>query len=144
LLLSSAVLALSACDGSHAKTDPELAAARQQWDDAAIEDYQFTLYRSCFCEVAPDGAGSFVITVKSGAVDAVFHRDSGVYLSDEQAADLPTIDDLFDRLDAAYRHGADEVEASYDPTLGYPLSIYIDRDAKVSDDEISYQISEFM
>jgi hypothetical protein len=145
LLLAMALLGLSACDNdSDDRTNPELTTARQLWDDAALQDYQYTLSRSCFCEVSPDGAGDFVIAIKSGAVESAFHRDSGVYLTDEQIHDLPSIDDLFALVDSAYRHHADRIEVTYDPTFGFPLSIYIDRRSAVGDDEIRYQISEFM
>jgi hypothetical protein len=57
-------------------------------------------------------------------------------------ADVPlTVDALFAVVDDAL-DTADKVEVRYDPALGYPAQIDIDRIRQAVDDEVSYTASE--
>jgi len=53
-----------------------------------------------------------------------------------------TIDQIFVQLKDALAEAA-EVNASYDPTYGYPVNINIDQVKDAVDDELSLQITNF-
>ena len=52
-----------------------------------------------------------------------------------------TVDGLFDTIQKAIDGGAPLVQADYDPSHGYPSSVYIDLDQRLADEEISYEAS---
>ena len=142
ILLSSLLLLLAACHGGsdNQQQRDELAAARQAWSEAGLSNYQFSLTHSCFCMPGdPAGSGSFVITVNDDAIAAAYTA-GGERLSDAQAASLPTVEELFEIIDDEI--GADEFAVEYDAGRGYPLSIEINPDSGLADNQISYRISE--
>ena len=55
---------------------------------------------------------------------------------------MDTIDRLFATL-AKAQADADEVKVTYDPTYGFPQSIAIDNVKDATDDEISYEVTNF-
>ena len=57
---------------------------------------------------------------------------------------LPTLGGLFDILEQAYEREADEIEARYEATLGYPVEVDIDYREHLADDEVEYRVSDFM
>lgn len=145
------MLAIGACSGGGDDDEDTLdreafEAARQKWTAARIEDYQFTLTKDCYCLSSGDtaGAGRYVIQVRGGVVAQAFDAVTGEYLSDAAARSLPTLSGLFDILDQAHAREADEIEARYEQTLGYPVEVDIDYDERSADDEVEYRVNDFM
>lgn len=123
-------------EGEAAEVAPDLEAARQRWRDAAMDDYQMTLQRICFCPV-PDYTGPFEVTVRDGDVSTVMLEGASV-----DAERGVSVDALFALIDDAYERGAVEVALEFDPELGYPTSVGIDYDFQMADEEIGYRVSD--
>ena len=124
--------------------DSGLAAAEKAWTDAALDDYQFTYTEICFCDPKPP----VVIIVKDDAVDSAFYVHNSEYLSAAEAADLPTIDTLFQKIkDASEEEDAAgekaEVVATYDDTRGYPVDVLIDPSKQFVDEEFGFEVRDF-
>jgi Family of unknown function (DUF6174) len=112
--------------------------ARRRWDAVGIESYRYRYRRLCFC--APPVTEPVRITVRAGSVAEVVFAGSG-----EPAAslsDYPTIDGIFALIGEALETEAYEVRVEYDPALGYPVSVYVDRNPMIADEEQRIEAGE--
>lgn len=114
----------------------ELAAARERWQATASRDYVFSYHKYCDCN--RDQPPETVVTVAGGRIVRVLHRHEDTATEvpvRESSLDLYwTIDALFDKLAAAL--GGDAVvRVAYEPTRGYPESLFIDYDPALIGDE---------
>ncbi len=96
----------------------ELEAARQRWAAAGLVDYHFVYEDDCG-ECDPTYGAPRTVTVWDGEVH-------------DPALLAPSVDAAFDQIAAAIDAGL-EVEAIYDPELGYPTDLWIDREARAYD-----------
>ncbi len=134
----SCLLLVAGCEsltGSNGAERARLAQARSRWRAAAISDYRYELRRVCFCP--PDLVGPFALTVRGGALSSVVDLGTGMAVSPTPRRH-PTIEELFDEIDAALDRDPDRIEIDYDPALGYPTRIAIDYVAMAIDDEVTY------
>lgn len=143
--------ALPACSAVRPATPaeglPGVQANARKWAAANVRNYTFTYERQCFCTA--ETRGPFVVTVANGQVASV-RRLAGGMTPDGQPMAGPEdtrpenrlrIEDFFDLITGAHRDGVAEVRTAYDARLGFPTSIWIDRDEGIADEEIGYQIS---
>jgi Family of unknown function (DUF6174) len=121
-----------------------LEAARSLWQAAQDGDYRFGYEK--FCECNRDEPPVTVITVRNDKIESIYHLHSD---SDrevparEGSLDLYwTVDELFDKLAGAYERGA-VVRVEYEPSLGYPTSLYIDYDPSFEGDETDLRLTRF-
>lgn len=113
----------------------------QKWQGSGIDDYSFTLQRSCFCP--GDTTKPVNINVENGQVVSATFADTGEPLPADLSYNSLTIDDLFKQVGDALDSGAERVDVTYDPTYGYPTSIYIDRSSRIADEEVGFTVSNF-
>jgi len=121
----------------------ELRANQKKWEDAGIEDYQYTIQLACFC---PPQGDPFTFEVADGERSNMIYADSGAMLLEgpglyEDWADFATIDDLFSMIEAAFRK-TPLVMVKYDTDHGYPVVIRINRYGGL-DGEVSHVITDF-
>lgn len=114
---------------------------RKLWESQGIDDYSFTLQRSCFCR--GDDRRPIHIQVRDGKVVAAKFADTGEPLPPSMDYAKKTIPDLFNEVAQAIKEKAARLEVSYDPTYGFPTSIFIDRSELIADEEIGYSVSNF-
>lgn len=136
-LLIAACSAPAAVPPADVTVDDELALARAKWADANFEAYEMTITRSCFCP--PEWRGPYTTIVEDGVVTSFVIEDLPI-----AQGEPPTVEGLFELLETAYAEGAARVEATYHEDWGYPLSLYIDTDERMADEEIGYEISELI
>jgi hypothetical protein len=117
----------------------DLVQARARWAAAGVDDYAFTIHRSCFCP--PEYTGPFRMTVRDGEIASVTRAGRPV---DAVQVQVPAVDDLFDQLEAAYAAGAATVRVTYDAGMGHPVEIWIDLDEAMADEETGYTISDLV
>jgi Family of unknown function (DUF6174) len=120
LLLTLALAA--ACDPSRALTPipGDVSVQRQVWDRQEIDDYRFSFARYCHCSPLE----LVRVEVRDGEIVEVREADSGRRLPQEAWVGTPTVDELFDRIAQAQATG-EHNQASYHPTLGYPMAAVI-------------------
>lgn len=138
-----AVLALTGvptgCDDPVVPAITDLAQAMDRWESRGPRDYSFDYLVSCFCpvpEVQP-----LRIEVRDGEVTRAVPAGSDEWLPQKSLVEIPTIDDLFERILDAIDGEADRVDATYDDRLGYPRAVFIDRAQRAIDDELSFEVS---
>jgi hypothetical protein len=125
-----AVLAMAFTTVSSCQWADDLGDARQRWESADVDSYRWTVELSCFCVELP---GAVRITVVDGvAVATSVPVDDGY---------PKTVEDLFDLIEANLK--ADDLQVTYHPDDGYPVSVTIDRFADAVDDELFYGTSDF-
>ena len=139
--LVCAVLVLGAACSSSTAVERDLAAAKRRWSVTAPAAYQITVAPSCFCP--SEVTRPATLTVRDGQVESRRYVDTGADVDPRYATSFPSVDGLFAIIDAAVARGAARVEATYDATRGYPISIAIDYLFQVADDESFYGASDF-
>jgi hypothetical protein len=138
LALFAAVV--SGCGGQDEELPLEYVVARQRWLSEGIANYRFTLARQCFCVAE----SPIEVQVRNGVVVSGQFSDSGVSVSAERLATLPTLSGLFDLVDAAYAQNAAAVRFSVHPTYGFLESMFIDLVSSLADEELAYTVSDFV
>src|SRR5689334_6042289 len=113
----------------------DLDAARQRWRVQDLHAYAFTLQRSCFCV----NTRPLFVVVLSDTVAGVIDFQTGQSL-DRQFGE--TVDGLFTFIQNAIDRPAQKIQATYDPTKGFPTEIDYDGAAQIADDEIFFRISD--
>jgi len=140
------VLAVLAGAGSTACSDPlgpeqdELGKARARWEAHGSQFYSFTFQRGCFCP--PAITRPVRIEVWDGVVVSAVDPDTGDPLDPPQEG-FPTIDDLFDEIQESIDREADEIQATYDEDLGYPVNVFVDWIINAIDDEMSFHVTDY-
>ena len=104
-----------------------LAAARALWQAAQNGDYQFRYQKYCDCD--RNEPKVTVVTVSNGVIEDVHHLFAGseneVPAREGSLAEYWTMDELFDKLEAAYVREV-TVRVNFDERFGFPSSMYID------------------
>lgn len=117
----------------------ELEQAREKWNASGINDYQYTLQRSCFC--VQDATRPVNITASDGQVSNATFADTGEPLPDQLSYNRMSVNDMFGLIDNAIAQGADKVDVTYDEQTGQPLSVSIDYIEMAADDEVAFNLS---
>ncbi|TGD72322.1 hypothetical protein E4634_15265 [Mangrovimicrobium sediminis] len=112
--------------------------AEKLWSEAAVDSYTYIYSRLCFCPPEED----LVVTVTEGQVTSAFYTPSGTYLTELSLFDLNTIEDFFALVQQAIDEPVASLEVVYNPDLGYPVTIAIDYDLSIADDEITHRIRD--
>lgn len=118
-----------------AEDDEDHAEARARWDAAAISDYTAQVTVLCFCAIG----GTFTVEVTGGEV--VVTGEDGRRLDAGQASEF-TVAGMFAQIEQTLGDGRAEV--AYDPDLGFPVTVFLDRIEQAIDDEISFRIDELV
>jgi len=116
----------------------ELERARARWAAVGPSSYTYGLERICFCPPV----GPARITVEAGEVVSVEWLEPSPEWSQPQAEWYPSVDGLFQLIDAALAQRAHSVQVTYDPTNGVPLELYIDYSEQIADEELGMRVTE--
>ena len=131
-----------------ASTRAASSANAQKWRAANVRAYTFTYERQCFCTA--EVRGPFVVTVENGAVASVRRLAGGMTpdgtpapgAEDRRPENRLRVEDFFALLDGAFAENAAEVRVAYDRRLGFPTSVWIDRDRQMADEEVGYRLTD--
>jgi len=117
----------------------------KKWQARKLQNYTFTLQRSCFC--LPEYTTPMTITVNNGKIVSAVTESLMVEMKDDGSETTPkmvdvsdramTVDQLFNEIKQAIENNAASVNVRYDARWGYPRSIYIDLDRRMADEEIA-------
>ncbi len=142
LTLFVLIFVLAACTaGAPSEFDRNAA----KWKDAGVSHYSFSLFIGCFCPFAQDMPLN--IEVKDGEVVSLTRFDGTPIDPTDPAYETyisyATIDLIFLKLETALTE-AEGVIVAYESVYGYPANIAIDYIKEAVDDELSFQISNFV
>ncbi|HFD88139.1 MAG TPA: hypothetical protein ENJ35_10760 [Gammaproteobacteria bacterium] len=116
-------------------------ANRSKWEALNIDDYTYTLQRSCFC--GPNERRPVDITVHNGEVTSAKYADTGEPLPENASFNRLTIPDLFDQIQGAIDQNAERIDVTYDPQTGIPGNMYIDISSQIADEEMGITATNF-
>jgi hypothetical protein len=141
--LLSAALILSPLAGCESITGVEdlgfeQAELDRNWDRFernAPLSYTYTVRVACECP--SDVTRPVTVWVDRGTVEYLFYEDDGRAVPFSYSDSFPSVEQLFDAIQDAIDQRADYIDVDYDPTYGFPRSVYIDYDRRVSDEELS-------
>lgn len=136
LLLMTAA-GLAAC--SQPNDDHGLATARARWASRAPDGYRFDWKRGCDCPA--EVYRPIEITVASGQIAAAVYSDDRNPVAEQFRSTLRTVDGVFDDVQKAIDQHAAEIDLTFDPSYGYPTSVFIDYSHQIADEELSLQLS---
>ena len=139
--LAALVGTLTACSDFPTRPTADFAAAWQRWQRSQPADYRYDVQVLCFC--GPERTRTVHAVVSGGQTVSFFYADSGNAADTVLFSDVRTMDRLFATLQAALDRHPYRFVAAFDPNLGYPVSVDIDVDAQIVDEEVSYRISNF-
>jgi hypothetical protein len=100
--------------------DGEVAAQRRRWESQNLDDYRFNFARTCFC----GPLGAVIVEVRDDHVVSVKDAQTGSPVIGANAQGIPTIDKLFDYIEAAADEGT-YLDVKYHASLGYPTEAEI-------------------
>lgn len=111
-----------------------------EWTEPA--DYSFTIDSQCGERAL---IGRFRVEVENRAVVSVegFDEQGRSVAAIIEPEAVPTLAEMFERVAEARRDNASEVILSTDPADGHPVSVKIDWQANMIDEEECYEISDF-
>lgn len=137
-------LFLSAClafvgPGERDDTIRELVAARARWAANGPTDYTMVVTPQCFCVL---GGQQVRVVVVGGAVIRRELVSTGAFINGD-APGAP-VDQLFDVIEDAVHRRAHRIDATYDPTRGYPTHVFIDYSAQAADEEYGMQVESLV
>jgi hypothetical protein len=140
LVMVSAGVALG-CSGTNAEEEERqhwtrtVHRAEEIWHEKAPANYVFVQAFSCFC----DDTLPVRIVVENGLVASATFADG----TPAPARRALTIDGYFSVIKDWIGRNPDELEMTYDETLGFPREITVDFFTKAVDDENGFSISCF-
>jgi hypothetical protein len=131
----------TACGSDPASPEQsELESALETWDSLHPAQYTFTWQRSCEC--TSDTTRPIQITVTGNAITNAVYVDTQLAVSADVRSNLLTIEGVFDEIQQAIADGAYAVTVTYDQTSGAPLTVGVDYDEHLADEELALLISD--
>ena len=108
------------------------------WNEKKIENYSFSFKRICFCPV--EYVGPHQVVVQNGKVVTV----NGLpYNSSERYGVIPTIPELLITIKSHIDKKPIRQTLNFNPTYGYPTSVFFDFSEMMADDELGYEVTNF-
>ena len=131
---------LVGCDGITGVDDLSRAQSQldRNWDRferSAPLSYSYTVRVDCECP--RDVTRPVTVWVDRGSVEYLLYEDDGRPVPFSYSNSFPSVEQLFDAIQDGIDRRADYIDVEYDPTYGYPTSVYIDYDRRVADEELS-------
>jgi len=119
-----------------------LSSAEERWYFSPRSDYTMALEDQCFCPWNP----SYTVTVRGNQPTRLVTTE-GQRLSLRAARSFGTpltVDDLFTIVHGLIaQYGSRNVDVTYDPQWGYPVTIATGGRADTIDDEMSFAVTSF-
>lgn len=119
----------------------ELVTARMKWSQHHQSSYSMTILRSCEC--TPQMTGPVRVIVENGQVVSRKYTHTGEAVPAAYASWFTNVEGLFDRIAEIHAEDPDQIDVSYDATLGYPTGISVDFNKRMADDEFSLSVTDF-
>lgn len=142
LLLAAALLsaATAGCGSAGPMEGPQsdLQQNRRLWIEGGPASYDYVIERQCFC--LPEGRGPVRVGVTDGAVTSREYVDSDGAVPSEMEPYFPSVEGLFAFIEDAVERSAEEIRVTYDVETGVPVSIWIDYERQMADEEMGYSV----
>lgn len=132
---------LTGCESVLEQRSDDLGEARARWERQGIDDYRYDVRSVCFCQW--EATVPFTITVVNGVTSSIVWADSGGAAPPQYSDGRQTVDQLFDFIAGLIARKPVVLNVVYDEDLGFPVSIRLDEDRKMADDELLVTVANF-
>lgn len=135
------VLPTYACSDLSPDTDPilnDVATHRAIWESKRPYSYVYELQRWCDCP--REEQGPVRVKVEGTVVVERRYSETGALVASSLDSAFPAVDGLFDMLEDAAGRKPWSMNVNWDAELGYPRDLYVDFEANVLHDELSYRV----
>lgn len=126
--------------GSLGDARQQLEAARQRWQAAALDDYDYAYQYLCRCVI--ELTEPVRITVRADTVATVTIAETNEPANPDFRRFYLTVDQVFALIEDAIDRQADQIAATFHPDLGYPAVARIDYRVGAAGEEIEIRIAE--
>ena len=145
--MAAMVLALAACN-SPAESEwrdvlSRVEVAENRWQEARPVRYVLTEQRLCECPPEQSGPVRIEATGTSETVSSMVYAGDGQAVAAANTQYFHTVAGLFEIVREAAAARVFGLEIEFDPALGYPTRIFIDRSDQWLDDEVVYLVTSF-
>jgi Family of unknown function (DUF6174) len=114
----------------------QLAAAEAMWKRAPLRSYEYTLHYGAF--VVDTECES--LTLRTRVVNGLVMRTAGCQTLRSSYSSVPMI---FQFLKETLATHPDKIEVTFDETMGYPVSVFVDPKSDITDDEFHFEVTDF-
>jgi hypothetical protein len=114
----------------------QLAAAEAIWKRAPLRSYEYTLHYGAF--VVDTECES--LTLRTRVINGVVMRTAGCQTLRSSYSSVPMI---FQFLRETLATHPDKIEVTFDETMGYPISVFVDPKSDITDDEFHFEVTDF-
>jgi hypothetical protein len=108
------------------------------WNEKKIENYSFSFKRVCYCTLEYVGPNQIVVI--NGKISTV---NGAPYNKAERYGALYTIPELLQVIKENIDRKPVKQTLNFNPTYGYPTSVFFDFSEMIADEEIGYEITNF-
>jgi hypothetical protein len=119
----------------------QLDSALHTWDAQGPVSYSFTWQR--WCECSEETTQPIRISVVNNVITQAVYVATQQPVSADVRSQLLTIDGVFAEIQDAIANNADSVTVEYDSESGRPLSVGVDYDRGIADEELALQLTDF-
>jgi hypothetical protein len=117
----------------------ELNANIEKWRQAGLSNYTFEFRVNCFCPTSI--TAPVRINVRdTNTIESVSYVETGDPVTEYLDLYL-TVGGMFNTIQEAIDMRVANLTASYDPELGYPTNVFVDRDFMMADEERGFAAS---
>ncbi|MHA8094553.1 DUF6174 domain-containing protein [Aquirufa lenticrescens] len=109
------------------------------WNEKKVENYSFSFKRICFCPV--EYVGPHQVVVQNGKVVTV--NGAAYNSSNNRYGVIPTIPELLITIKSHIDKKPIRQTLNFNPTYGYPTSVFFDFSEMMADDELGYEVTNF-
>lgn len=113
---------------------------KNEWKAKDISNYSFVWQNSCFC--MREYTQPIKVHVSNGIIVEANYLDNGNKVGTEVKESIKTYDQIFALLEK-YVGNAAKTSINYDDKWAVPKSIFIDRDERMADEEITLSLRDF-
>jgi len=125
------------CSKEKSESPSDFELYKNKWESLAVDSYSYTFQISCFCLMEATLPKN-VVVYKNQIVNV-----DGLSYDNEKHGSVLTIDQLFDFIEESEKNNVHLLEVTYHSKKGYPISLYIDQDEMIADEEMGYYVSDF-
>ena len=115
---------------------------RAKFAGSGIDHYSISIRQTCFC--AGNNTREVSLRVMNNWIESFTYTDDQTEVAAEERQIYQTVDQMFDMVETLLNSNLYRVLVEYDPTYGYPISIFTDGQACIADDELTITMSEFL
>lgn len=136
------------CSDSDLEPVTSLEESKERWESLSINNYEFELYRNCFCWTSPakvivrNGEVSEIINLSTNSVYLVNTEDGEKPIQEVYPTLYPSINDFYCIIKQAEKRTT-EIGISFNSDYGFPEIVSIDESQMPVDGGIVYNIENF-